>query len=85
MITLKTDRLIVRNFRIDDWQDLQEAIINYQASESAKYEDPWPTADDDMKGIVAWFAQGDEFLAVSLIDSGKVIGFVAINRRDDQV
>ncbi len=76
--------MIIRNFAADDWQDLQEAIIQYQASEWAKYEDPWPTSDDDMKGIVSWFAQGDEYLAVCVKASSKVIGFVAINRRDEK-
>ena len=66
MITLTTERLTVRNFRSEDWQDLQEVITNYQASEWAKYEDSWPTSD------------------VSLKSENKVIGFVAINRRDDR-
>jgi RimJ/RimL family protein N-acetyltransferase len=81
---LETERLIIRNFVSTDWQDLQEAIINYQASELAKYEDPWPTSDEDMKGIVSWFADGDEFLAVNLKSEDTVIGFVAINKRTDR-
>jgi ribosomal-protein-alanine N-acetyltransferase len=84
MNKLETERLIIRNFVADDWQDLQEAIINYQASEWAKYEDPWSTAAEDIKGIVSWFASGDEFLAVCLKETGKLIGFVAINRRTEQ-
>jgi ribosomal-protein-alanine N-acetyltransferase len=84
MKPLSTERLVVRNFKTDDWQDLQQAIINYQASESAKYEDPWPTSEEKIKGIVSWFAQGDEFLAVELKLEGRVIGFVAINRRTDK-
>ena len=81
MHSLETDRLIVRNFFPDDWQDLQETVINYQASEWAKYEDPWPTSEEE---IVSWFANGDEFLAVNLTSENKVIGFVAVNRRDDR-
>ena len=42
MITIETDRLTIRSFCPDDWQDLQEVAIQYRASESAKYEDPWP-------------------------------------------
>ncbi|MDF1514188.1 MAG: GNAT family N-acetyltransferase [Anaerolineae bacterium] len=84
MIVLTTPRLVVRNFTAGDWQDLQETIRNYQASEWAKYEDPWPTSDNEIKGIVSWFAQGDEFLAVSLKSEDKVIGFVAINKRTDR-
>lgn len=36
MISFDTDRLIIRNFTTDDWQDLQEMIVNYQTSEWAK-------------------------------------------------
>ena len=84
MQPIETERLTIRNFMIADWQDLQEAIINYQASKWAKYEDPWPTSSEDIKGIVSWFANGDEFLAVNLKSENKVIGFVAINRRTDR-
>jgi RimJ/RimL family protein N-acetyltransferase len=84
MQPIETERLIIRNFVDDDWQDLQEAIINYQASELAKYEDPWPTSEKDIKGIVAWFSNGDEFLAVEVKSEDKVIGFVAINKRTDR-
>jgi RimJ/RimL family protein N-acetyltransferase len=84
MITLETDRLTLRNFCPDDWQDFQEVIIEYQASASAKYEDPWPTSAEDVKNITTWFASGDDYLAVCLKPAGKVIGFVAINRRTEQ-
>ena len=82
MKSIETERLTIRNFVDGDWQDLQEAIINYQASESAK--DPWPTSEEDIKGIVSWFANGDEFVAVNSKSENKVIGFVAINRRTDR-
>lgn len=49
MISLETDRLIMRNFRSDDWPGLQDLVIEYQASDSAKYEAPWPTAEEDVK------------------------------------
>ncbi len=84
MVALETDRLIIRNFHPDDWQDFQEVIIEYQASASAKYEDPWPTSAEDIRNITGWFAGGDDYLAVCLKPTGKIIGFVAINRRTEQ-
>ena len=35
MITLETDRLVIRNFRPDDWRELQELAIEYRASKWA--------------------------------------------------
>jgi [ribosomal protein S5]-alanine N-acetyltransferase len=84
MINLKTNRLILRNFHPEDWQDLQELAIHYQASEWAKYEDPWPTATEEVKGIAQFFASGDDYLAVTLQDTGKLIGLIAIERRKEQ-
>ena len=84
MISLETDRLTVRNFRVEDWQDWQAAIVAYQATDAAKFEDPWPTSDEDMKGIVSWFAGGDEYLAVCLKPEGTVIGMVHIGQRDSE-
>ena len=84
MISLQTDRLVVRNFTPDDWQALQAVIVAYQASDSAQYEDPWPTSDEEVHGITSWFAGGDDYLAVCLKEEGTLLGLVAINRRDDR-
>jgi len=84
MVSLETDRLTIRNFFPDDWQDLQEVAIQYQASAWAKYEDPWPTSAEEVKSMAGWFASGDAYLAVCLKTTGKLIGLVAINRREEQ-
>jgi ribosomal-protein-alanine N-acetyltransferase len=84
MTSLETDRLVIRNFHPDDWQQLQELAVAYQASEAARYEDPWPTSTEEVKGMAAWFAGGDDYLAVCLRETGELVGLVAINRRDDR-
>jgi RimJ/RimL family protein N-acetyltransferase len=81
---LETDRLVIRNFTADDWQELQEVIIAYQATDAAKFEDPWPTSAEEVKGIAGWFAGGDDYLAVCLKGAGTLIGLVAINRREGE-
>jgi RimJ/RimL family protein N-acetyltransferase len=84
MVSLETDRLVIRSFTADDWRDLQEVAIAYRASEWAQYEDPWPTSEEEVKGMAAWFAGGDEYLAVCLKETGKLFGLIAINRRKEQ-
>ncbi len=84
MVALETDRLMIRGFGPDDWRALQKMIVIYQASESAKYEDPWPTSDEDMKNIAGWFASGDNYLAVWLKDTAALIGMIAIEPREGQ-
>lgn len=84
MTAIETDRCILRNFAPDDWQELQEVVAQHQASDSAHYEPPWPTSAEEVQGIAAHFARGDDFLAVCLKTTGKVIGLVAIGRRKEQ-
>jgi RimJ/RimL family protein N-acetyltransferase len=84
MISLETDRLVIRNFATDDWQALQEVVVAYQGSDLAQYEDPWPTSDEEVQGIAGWFASGEAYLAVCLKQDGTLLGLVAINRRDDR-
>jgi RimJ/RimL family protein N-acetyltransferase len=81
---IQTERLIIRNFAPDDWQALQAVVVAYQASDSAQYEDPWPTSDEQVQGIAAWFAGGDDYLAVCLKETEALIGLVAINGRTEQ-
>jgi ribosomal-protein-alanine N-acetyltransferase len=82
MTAIETDRLSIRNFEAGDWQDLQEMVVQYQASEMAKYDHEWPTSTDEIKGIAGWFADGDRYLAVCLKATRKLIGFIALNPRE---
>ena len=83
MDALETDRLTIRNFQADDWRELQRIIVEYQRTEYAQFDHPWPTDDEGIKNAVAWFMTGDGYLADCLQDSGQHIGPVAIARRDD--
>ena len=83
MNPIQTDRLVIRNFVPEDWQDLQETAIRYEASEYAKYDHQWPTSEEEIKGVTEWFAGGDHFLAVCLKATGKLIGFISLPRKEN--
>ncbi len=85
MTTLETERLIIRNFKADDWQDLQEMAVKYQASEYAQYDHKWPTDAEEVQGIAEWFAGDDDYLAVCLRATGKLIGFIALKSDEDKL
>jgi len=77
--TLTTERLVIRNFSVDDAPALREIILQYQASEYAVYDHAWPTSVDEIRGVAEWFASGDTFLAVCLRERGKLIGYVRLH------
>ena len=79
MIPIETDRLVIRNFDVNDCEALHKVIVQYQASEYAAYDEQWPTSMEEIKGVTEWFASGDHFLAVCLGDTNQFIGFVALN------
>lgn len=84
MTELETARLDIRNFQISDCDALHGMIIQYQASEFAAFDHPWPTATEEIRKVTAWFAGGDSFLAVCLKDTGRFIGFVALNQEQGE-
>jgi len=84
MDAIQTDRLIIRNFGEDDWRDLHEMILQYQASEYAQYDHEWPTAEEKIQEVTHWFSEGDSYLAVCLQSTHKLIGFVAQNERKEE-
>jgi RimJ/RimL family protein N-acetyltransferase len=79
VIPIETDRLVIRNFGLDDSEALHKMIVQYAASEYAAYDEQWPTSVDEIKGVTEWFASGDHFLAVCLKATSQFIGFVALN------
>lgn len=83
MVKIKTRRLEIRNFVIDDWKDLQEIVIDKEASEFAIYDHQFPTSANEVKGITEWFAKGNNFLAVCELEQNKVIGYISLNGKND--
>lgn len=79
MTILETEKLIIRNFQAGDWQPLYELIVQYQASDLAPYDHPWPTSQEEIRKITEWFAGADSYLAVCLKDTYRLIGFVSLN------
>jgi ribosomal-protein-alanine N-acetyltransferase len=84
MISLEIERLVLRNFQSSDWGDLHTMIVQYEASGMAVYDQPWPTSPEDIKGVVNWFASGDQYHAVCLKEGSRFIGFVALNPEADE-
>ncbi len=78
MIKLETERLIIRNFTFEDWEDISDIAMKYEKSEYAKYDHgPWPNSQEEYKKIADWFAKGDDFVAVVLKTEKKLIGWIA--------
>lgn len=84
MITLRTDRLTLRNFHPDDWEELLELAVRYQATEWAKYDHPWPTSEEEVQGMAEWLATEEGYLAVILKSTGKLIGLLHIGRKQEE-
>ena len=84
MKDLETERLLIRRFRADDWRGLREIIIQKESSQYAAYDHEWPTSGEEIRKITDWFAEGDEFHAVCLKESGRLIGFISLNRNEEK-
>jgi [ribosomal protein S5]-alanine N-acetyltransferase len=84
MPMLETDRLTLRNFRPDDWEELLELAIRYQATEWAKYDHPWPTSEEKVRDMAEWLATEEGFLAVVVKSTGKLIGLLHIGRKQEE-
>jgi len=84
MEPIETDRLTIRNFVPEDWRDLLEVAIKYQAYEYAKYDITWPTDEEGVQRMANWLSggpegAGDRFVAVCLKSTGKLIGLISID------
>jgi len=79
MIAIETRRLLLRNFRPDDAESLQEIIIQKESSEYTLYDYEWPTSAGEIKSVTKWFASEDHYIAVCLKETEKLIGFICLN------
>ena len=79
----ETERLIIRNFQLDDWKEIQALAINKETSEFAKYDLTWPTSDDGCKKTAEFLSGTDFFWAVCMKEDGELIGLIAFNGIDE--
>ncbi|MHA1243795.1 MAG: GNAT family N-acetyltransferase [Candidatus Heimdallarchaeota archaeon] len=82
MINRKTERLILRNFIFEDWEDLLEIAQQYEKTEFANYDHQWPQTPLGIKEIVELFRTSDAFAAVELKSNNKVIGLIQIQKKE---
>jgi beta-lactamase regulating signal transducer with metallopeptidase domain/RimJ/RimL family protein N-acetyltransferase len=83
MRRIETARLVLRPFTPDDWRDFHELAVDWQAQPGPEF-DKWGTSEEAARGSVQEMSTTDQYLAVCLRESGKVVGLLAINGVDEQ-
>ncbi|MDF2844658.1 MAG: family N-acetyltransferase [Herbinix sp.] len=73
MIRLETERLILRNYRVEDLNDIYEYFNN---EDVARYEDFYPMSKEDVNELIDEWKDKDSRLVVELKDNNKVIGSI---------
>jgi len=78
MQKIETKRLILRSFTVADWQDFQELGLDWKAAPGPDF-DKWQTSEEASRESVEYMATADNYYAVCLRETGKVIGLLGIN------
>lgn len=76
---MKTDRLLIRRFTIDDWEDLYDYLSQ---KEVVKYEPYGPFTKEQAKKEAVKRSKNPSFWAVCLLESGKVIGNIYLEKQE---
>lgn len=71
MNKIETERLVLRNFENEDYDDLYEFLSQRKDEEFEGY--PGITYDNGREHL-KYRVQNDEFIAIALKETGKVIG-----------
>lgn len=79
MTELQTQRLILRNYRADDLQDLYEYLSDERVLE---FEPQKPMNLEETKGNLEWRMSTDEMIAVEEKATHKMIGNVYLGKRE---
>lgn len=77
MIDLESERLLIRNFRSDDWNDLHDYL---SIEEVLKYEPGEVCNEEDCKQMTLERSQSNIFMAVVLRENNKMIGHIYFNQ-----
>lgn len=83
---LRTERLVIRHIKEEDWRDIKDIWVNFNASEFAQYDRMHNTDDEDARARISKWSKANSgmehmFFAVCLNDT--IIGYIALNIRDN--
>ena len=74
-----SERLIIRKFSPDDWKDLHEYLSDEKVVRFEPYE---AFSEEGSKEQAIYRSQNEDFIAVCLKESGKVIGNLYLAQQD---
>jgi len=85
MNLIKTERLTIRPIVADDWKNIKEIWVDFNASSLSKYDMPHNTDDENVRTRISRWAEANKgtdhmFFAICLEDT--VIGYSAFNIRE---
>jgi RimJ/RimL family protein N-acetyltransferase len=78
MVRLELDRVLVRNFFPGDAEGLRRVAVSYSGSPYAKFDHAWPTSEEGIGEAIGYFASRDDFLAVCVRGSGRLVGMISM-------
>lgn len=73
MIKLETERLIIRNYKTEDYHDIYDYFSH---EEVARYEDFYPMSGEEVKEQIDEWKDKDSRMVVEIKDQHKVIGSI---------
>jgi RimJ/RimL family protein N-acetyltransferase len=77
----ETERLIVRTFESGDLRDFREYAT---LPEVTKYDYDYPSADEELQGVIDYFADNPGYWAVCLKATGKLIGHITCTLKEPE-
>ncbi len=82
-VHIKLKRILIRNFLVEDWKDLQEIAIDKASSQYSIYDYQFPTSETEIKAITNRFANGNDYFAVCELNTNKIIGYICLSGKKD--
>ena len=79
MKIIETERLLLRNFEESDYEELFEFLAQRKEDDFEAYPD---ITYENGREHLAYRVHNDEFVAIQLKESGKIIGNVYVGNRD---
>ena len=84
MLTLKTDRLLLRRLRKEDAEDLFESFADADSARLDSGTEPFDEMDDEYSELFGKICASETKYAIVLRQTGRAIGLVSLKEKDDR-
>ncbi len=74
-----TQRLVIRPLAVEDWQEMQQILTDFENSDVYMYDYKAPTDTETIRTLIPFWVKSRRYYTICIQDTGETAGFLSMD------